>query len=570
MRVAAVLLALACVAGVAVGVLVRDLPVEEALPLLVVGVLFVTAGVIASSRRPEHLTGRLLAASGLTWLLSLALTTVPNAVVFSAGLVLVPVGLAPLAHLALTFPGGRALTTLERRLVVAIYGIAVAAVPVAATPACDDCSTRPIGLDIRRGLGRLWYSGLLVAVLGVTVAVLLVLAQRWRSASPAARRVLLPVVPGACLFAAVYAGAALGELGVPTGLGQRWALVGLALIAVAPVVFLGGLLRSRLARGGVGSLVVELGDASPPQGLRDALALALGDPSLQLAYREPGGDGYLGPDGQPLVLPEGDPGRATAVIERRGRRVGALVYDSALRDDPALVDAVSAAAGLAMENESLHAEVLASLEEVRTSRARIVQAADSARRRVERDLHDGAQQRLVALTLAVGRARSELGPDADPGVDRLLVRAAEEAGLALRELRELARGLHPAALSEEGLAAALESLAERCPVPVEVGVAFASSSRLPEPVEAAAYFVVAEALANVVKHGRASVVEVRVDRRGERLHVEVVDDGVGGARPLAGSGLEGLADRVAALDGRFEVESQPGEGTRIVVDLPCG
>ncbi len=229
---------------------------------------------------------------------------------------------------------------------------------------------------------------------------------------------------------------------------------------------------------------------------------------------------------------------------------------------------MAAAAGLAMENERLHAEVLARLEEVRASRTRIVAAADSARRQVERDLHDGAQQRLVALTLAVGIARTRIESAPDPALAGLLQQASDEAGQALRELRDLAQGLHPAVLTEAGLGPALESLAERSPAPVELSVS--TEGRLPVPVEVAAYYVVSEALANVAKHAQASSVTVRVDRKGERLHLEVADDGVGGAGVRPGSGLEGLADRVAALDGSLEVDSPTGGGTRVRVVLPCG
>jgi len=409
---------------------------------------------------------------------------------------------------------------------------------------------------------------LLVAVLITSLGVLTVLVRRWRKASPAARRVLLPVVPGACIFAAVYIGAILAELGLPTGFGPVWAIAALMLIGAAPLVFLGGVLRARLARAGVGGLVVELGGSSSRHGLRDALAGALGDPSVEVAYWDPEGDGYVNQDGSPAEIPAGDQGRAVAVIQRGDRRVGALVFDSAIRDDPALVDAVAAAAGLAMENDRLHAEVLARLEEVQASRARIVEAADAARRKVERDLHDGAQQRLVSLTLAVGMARSRLGPRPDPALDALLCQASEQAGLALAELRALAQGLHPAVLSEAGLLAAVESLAEKANAPVEL--TFNADGPLPAPIETAAYYVISESLANAAKHARASSVSVRIDRKGDRLMVDVIDDGIGGAEPRPGSGLEGLADRVAALDGRIGVESMPGKGTRVWVELPCG
>lgn len=566
-RRAAFLLALGCVAGTTASAGRRGLPLVEVGPLLAVGLLFVLAGAWASARRHDNASGRLLTLTGFAWLLSAALTTSANPALFTAGLALLPFGLAPLGHLAVIFPSGQALSRDQRLVAVTPYALAVAALPVIGSASCQkSCRTEPIGLEITQGLGRIWYVTLLVAVLLTAALVTVLLVRRWRRAGPAARRVLLPVVPGACVFTVVYAAGLLAELGVPTGLGSRWALVGLVLLAVAPVVFLAGLLRSHLARAGVGELVVELGEAGAGDGLRDGLARALGDPSLVLAHWCPDTGGYADADGAPLQLPAGEAGPAVTLIERSGRRVGALIHDAALADDPLLLDTVAAAAGLAMENERLHAEVLARLEEVRASRARIVAAADAARREVERDLHDGAQQRLVALALAVGMARDRLTA-ADPALDALLAQAAEEARLALKELRELGQGLHPAVLTAVGLGPALESLAERSSVPVEVTVH--TNGRLPAPVEIASYYAVSEALANVAKHAGASAVAVRVRHLGERLRVEVADDGVGGAQVRPGSGLEGLVDRVAALDGRMELDSPPGHGTRLCVELPC-
>ncbi|MDQ3738603.1 MAG: sensor histidine kinase, partial [Actinomycetota bacterium] len=300
------------------------------------------------------------------------------------------------------------------------------------------------------------------------------------------------------------------------------------------------------------------------------------DPSIDVAHWLQDDASYVDSHGHPVELPADDPGRTVTVIERAGARLGALVHDPALREEQGMLDAVCAAVGLAMENERLHAEVLARLGEVTASRARIVQAADAERRRVERNLHDGAQQRLVTLSLALTMARNRLARDASrsqagpcgPGVDELLTEAADELVLALQDLRELARGIHPAILVEEGLGAALESLAERSPVPVQVSAQ--ASASLPPPVEAAAYYVVSEALANVVKYANASSVTVNVGHCDRGLLVEVADDGSGGATARPGSGLEGLADRVAALDGTLTVESQPGHGTRVTAEIPCG
>jgi signal transduction histidine kinase len=216
-------------------------------------------------------------------------------------------------------------------------------------------------------------------------------------------------------------------------------------------------------------------------------------------------------------------------------------------------------------NARLQAEVEARLEEVRASRARIVEAGDLERRRVERDLHDGAQQRLVSLSLELQVARRALGDDGDPAVRRSLDRAAEEALEALAELRDLALGIHPLILTEAGLAPAVESLADRTSVDVSVDV---GAERYPPAVEGAAYFVISETLANVVKYAKATRASVRVRGRGDHLSIEVEDDGIGGADPRSGSGLRGLADRLAALDGTITVVSPVGGGTRISAQIP--
>ncbi len=226
---------------------------------------------------------------------------------------------------------------------------------------------------------------------------------------------------------------------------------------------------------------------------------------------------------------------------------------------------MAAATRLAIENERLTAEVRTQLEEVRASRARIVVAGDAERRRVERDLHDGAQQRLVTLALALQVARGQVGASNEP-LAGSLDRAGRELELALAELRELARGLHPTVLTEEGLAVAVEALADRTPVPVTVRV---PADRFRPEVEAAAYYVVAEALTNVVKYARASAVTLEIDQRDGVLAVQVADDGVGGANPAAGSGLRGLADRVAAIGGTLVVSSTPGAGTVVRAEIPC-
>jgi signal transduction histidine kinase len=245
--------------------------------------------------------------------------------------------------------------------------------------------------------------------------------------------------------------------------------------------------------------------------------------------------------------------------------VGAIVHDASLREDPALVRSVAAAAGLALQNERLEAELRARVEDLRASRARIVEAGTHERRRLERNLHDGAQQRLVALSLALRLAQANVRKKPEE-TERLLGAAQEELNLALGELRELARGIHPAVLSDRGLGPALEALAGRAPIPVALEQL--PADRLPEPIEAAAYFVVAEALTNVVKYAHANEATVRVIRRNGAAVVEIADDGIGGADPARGTGLRGLVDRVAALDGSMVIDSPAGAGTRLRAEIP--
>ena len=252
------------------------------------------------------------------------------------------------------------------------------------------------------------------------------------------------------------------------------------------------------------------------------------------------------------------------MLRQDGALLAALSYDPSLQEDPKLIEAVSSAARLSLENARLQAELRAQLREVRASRARIVAADDTARRRFERDLHDGVQHRLVSLLLnmQLGRRGRDVG-----GAGPLLDDVERGLGEALEELRALASGLLPPALAEYGLEAAVSELVARVPLRIDVGEM--PACRLPEPIEVAAYFVVAEGLTNAAKHARASTASVRVLADDGLLRVEVGDDGVGGASENGGSGLRGLADRVEALDGCLTVSSPPGAGTRVRAEVPC-
>ncbi len=567
-RAVVIAFAIVLLAGSAGPALARDVALLTVGRELLIGVLFVAAGLGASARQPDSATGTLMTAAGLVWLLARVLVWAgETSFLFTIGLVLVLVPIALVVHMAVTFPSGRLSSGIERLVVVSSYVVIVVGTVFLDLDGCTDCPTNLLAVDGAGGLGLALDVASKGATLAAIAAVSLVLARHWQQGTAAARRTLAPVLPTTWLYGAVSGAQILEELGAPLRVGEAWGVVEEASLLAIPLAFLGGLLRSRLAGAGVRALVVELREAPASGELRAAVAKALRDPSAELASWDPGLARYRDAEGRPVQLPAEDDRRAVTTIERAGQRVGALVHDRAALEEPAMLDAVCAAAGLALENHRLHAEVLTRLEEVRASRARIVEAGDAARRRVERNLHDGAQQRLVTLSLVLRMARSRL-TGSEPDVDSLLAEAADELNAALHELRDLAAGLHPPILTEEGLPAALEALAERSPMRVRLRVA--APNRLAAPVEAAAYYVASEALTNAAKHSGATQVMVSACRVDHQLEVEVADDGVGGAVVRVGSGLEGLTDRVEALGGSLHLCSQPGQGTSVVAHIPCG
>ena len=571
------LIALA-VAGFAVGlvaiaiVLTSDLERELVGANLTVGPLigwtFMGAGLLAWWRRPDNRVGSLMTMIGFAWF-GAAMTVSETPAIFVAGLLVEPLQFILLIHLLLAFPGGRLEGALARGLATTAYFVGVVMqVPVVMTldPATErdcGCPSNPIQIvDSPAAHEALATTQSVIGAIG-TAAIVVLLAQRWRRAQPLQRRVLRPVyATGAVVLLTGSLSLAGDATGVPDGAAEDLIdAVSLLFLAGVPFAFLVGVLRSRLAQSGAMREIVTSGRGR----LRDALADALGDPSLELAYWLPERERYVDGDGRSIELPATG-SRVATPIEHDGRRVAAIVHDAVLSEQPGLVRAAGDAAALALENERLDAELRARVEELSASRARIVQIGLEERRRIERDLHDGAQQRLVALRLQLRLARDQA--DKDPAATRAMLDAAgAELDEALAELRELARGIHPAVLADRGLEPALSALAGRAPLPVEV--VSAPRERLPAPVEAAAYFVVAEALTNVARSSRATRASVRVERVNGHAVVEGRDDGVGGADPAAGSGLTGLADRLATLDGRLEVASPPGEGTTVRADIPC-
>jgi signal transduction histidine kinase len=542
---------------------------------LVIAWAFIGTGLRAWHRRPESRVGALMVAVGFAWLASgLVLVDAPG--VFVVGSLVSNVWIVLLFLLLLTFPSGRLRGGYERLLAAAawISGLALQLPPLLflATPnpdRCKGCPANPILIANDPTAADILF-GLQVAVAVPTmVGLLVLLVRRWRGATPAQRGAFTPVLWAGGVTLALISLQLLTQVSqlsrdVPNAL----FVLTLPFFAAVPFAFMVGLLRTHLSREAAVSGLLERLRELPVRGgaLQELLAEALGDPSLELAYWLPSESRYVDSSGRALEVPGSGARRFVSEVAREGRPIGALICDPALADQTQLLDAVGAAAALALENERLEAELRARVEELHSSRARIVAAGFEERRQVERDLHDGAQQRLMALNMNLRLARGKV--DADPALAAELLDAAmRELSEASSELRELARGIHPAVLSDRGLAAALSSLAGRSPVPVEI--LETPAERLPTPVESTTYFVIAEALTNVARYSRADRATVRVARQDGVVEIEVSDDGVGGANPAAGTGLRGLGDRVAALDGEFEVDSPAGEGTTVQASIPC-
>jgi signal transduction histidine kinase len=386
------------------------------------------------------------------------------------------------------------------------------------------------------------------------LAAIVLLLVRWRAAAPAARRVLGTLLAAGIATAAVvtYNRVVTRVLTDPVEPGVVMSLVLAAVRIAVPIAIVVSLLRGRRTRGQVADVLMGLDRRGLDAGLGSARR-ALADPGLRLV-RLPG---------EPL--PEPATGQATTMLERDGVLLGALVHDAALLEEPELLDAVAAAARLALHNERLAAEAGARLREVEASRQRIVEAADAERARLERDLHDGAQQRLLGLALRLRMLERHAADGGNLALADELDAVAAEIDSTLAEIRTLARGIRPPALAEVGLELAIETLADRLGLRVEVDVQ--TGAELPDAVEATAYFAAAEALANVHKHAAASGARVEVAEHDGQLVVRVADDGRGGA-DAAGSGLVGLTDRLEALGGSLRVESAPGAGTTVVAAIP--
>jgi signal transduction histidine kinase len=682
-------LALAAAAGSLALVLTsnhEDQPAGRAALIVVLGLVFVGSGLIALIRRPDNRIGGLMVIVGFLWFVG-SLAESNQATVFTIGAALALLVYPAFAHLFLAYPTGRLDDPLARAVVVLAY-VDVIVVQLAflfvarhiggpANLGCDDCPRNVLLIhDSHTAANTIGYVQRGAGIALIVIALYL-LWSRVRSATPALRRTLMPVV--------VTATASIVLLGIQLILvpidetaarTMNWFVV--ACFATVPIGFLVGLLQTSLARGsGVDTVFREIPERATPEEVQAGLRRALRDPTLELAYWLADESQYVDAYGNRIELPEETPTRAVTRLDYADTPVGAITHDAALREEPEVLEAVASAARIALERDQLlvrdraRAErfrgvlnalpdlmfriardgrylgynapnrrdlidpevlgttvwdrlpgrladrVMAAAErafagegtqtieyelqfgnelrnyeariaaagsdqfilivrditerklqqrELEESRARIVEAQDDARRRLERNLHDGAQQRLVALSLSLRLAQAQLHTNPD-GAEHLLEASREELAQALEELRELARGIHPAVLTDRGLPDALEALAARTPLPVELET---PAERLPGPVEAAAYYVVSEALANVAKYANASSVSVQISQLNGSAMVKVADNGVGGADPERGSGLRGLADRLSALRGTLSVTSPPGEGTCIKAEIPLG
>lgn len=528
---------------------------------LLAGYALLSVGLVALARPRERRLGALLVAASIAWfLVEWNNPGVGSAFVFTAGLVLYVAAPPLVAHAAIGYPEGRVRSRVDRLGLAVAYGGAILVLGLFAASVFDPaslCSQCPRNLVLIHGNDGLYTSvnrfGVRLGLAWSLLVIVLIVADLVRS-TPARRRLAAPVALAGCAYLALVASDFVYslDLGYLTRdsldrrlwLGEAAALCALALgVAWAWV-------RARWTRSSLARLVIEFADAPRPGGLRDALAATLADPSLQLAY--PLQDERLvDARGQPVELE----GEVTPIVHA-GREVALLAHRPGFLDDPALVEEVAAAARLALENERLQAETRAQLEDLRASRSRIVETGDAERLRLERDLHDGAQQRLVGLLLELRLARSRMVSSPDPALPGRIDEAEAELVAALGELRELAHGIFPAALAEEGLAAAVEALAEEAHISLTITAI--PGERLDRSVEAAAYFVVSE----TVRQTAASALMVSAERRNGRLIIDVKGD----AEPEP---IVDLEDRVGALDGTAKVVRGEDGQVTIRAEIPC-
>ena len=525
---------------------------------------YILCGLFAWRRKPESRFGPLMIVAGFVTMLS-AISAANSNLVFTVGRAFDLVPFAVFMHVFLAFPTGVLRSWGERLLVGATYAAAFLNVVGLMLGGFDPGNAFAV-IDVPELAADLLRVQLIAISVLFLVGFVVLVSRRGAPGRPLPTpvRVLVNFFSVAFVMGAVLLLSLALEIPLAAYLTIQRTMF--FVVGLAPFVFLLAILDARLARSAVGDLLVELRSQPAPSDLGEPLSRALRDPTVSLAYWLPQYDTWADQDGRAVSLPGPNEPRSVTLIDSEGGHLAALVHDPSLDDEPELLEAVGAAAGIALEKGRLQVELKAKLQELEGSRERVIEAGQQERKRLERNLHDGAQQRLVALSLELGVYAMRLAND--PEAQSQIEAARKEIAISLEELRDVARGLHPAVVTGHGLGVALQSLAAGSPVPVKLNVAI--GTRLDEPIEVAAYYVVSESLANIGKHAKAKSVTIDVIHEGDELVVEVVDDGVGGADSERGTGLRGLADRVEALGGRLRVWTPSGGGTRVRAEMPCG
>jgi signal transduction histidine kinase len=542
----------------------RPLPGLQWLLVHADGVCFTMSGVVLWLNRPGKNTGPLMIALGMAWYIG-DLQLSRYAFTAAIGFCFLYTANSVLAHLALSLPSGRLTGLAARATVLARY---VLDPVIQGLRLLHQKPSQAEFWDSGEWMSSVWIDVGQAVVFLLQLATIAQVVHRWRTASRPTRRAyglawsIVTAIQATC---AIHMVTTVWTRASGSPVIGSYFLWGYAIImALTPVVIALSLMRVRLARLAVASLVRELATPMDPSRLRDAVATALADDSLEFWFRSPGSEQYVDAAGKPVSCPQ-TRGRTVRTVPDTGGGLAILVHDSALEEQPALVEAVIAAARLAMDNARLHATHRVQIQALRVSRERIVLAADGERRKIQRDLHDGVQHKLLAIAIMMARAREHLPGQPTSLPFRMLATASTAMQEAIRELRDLTVGIYPAALAEQGLAAAVEQLTEQAPLAVRYDI---PQQRWPQHIEQVAYFVTAEALANTYKHAHAGQVDIHVIPTAEHLTLRVTDNGIGTDDLHLGNGLRGIHDRVGALGGTARVSSAAGVGTTIVAELP--
>jgi signal transduction histidine kinase len=530
------------------------------LPLRLFGVVAIGVGFLAWRSRTWSQTGPLIVTVGVTYYLQ-NLQVSENPVLFAAGFCLGYVWPAVIAQLVLTWPTGRTDGRPLRILVFGCYLVAVGSQTLRYLVDRPRPPLTPMGSYEHTPAAKLGSVGLLV----VTLLVLAVVARRWTMASGLRRGTAAPVWAAVVIAGVLGTSAAVASLlELPAGTEYTLLLAALtvSVLVLLPLVVLARTARMARLRWRLTSLILDsdpdLDLQTDPDLLQRKLIDVLGDRSLRLAYPLDGG-GYIDVWGRPF---EPLPGRGHTTVHRRGEAIALLEHDEALRQEQTIAATTEAVVALSIEGARRYALMRAQVEQIRTSRLRLAAVAFDERHRIQRDLHDGAQQQLLAVLVLLDLAQH--APDHTRSTD-LIQRAHTQLADAITALRHLTQGIYPAVLAEHGLAAAVEGLADLAPIPVSFTV---PRTRFPRHIEATAYFTITEALANTYKHARARHVQINIRDDGQAVLIDITDDGYGGADANVTGGLRGLRDRVATVDGTLHIDSPAGEGTRIVATIP--